>query len=73
MVRGDVLRTIRLVEHDFRFDPELTAKLALRGIQIAEFPISYKPRSVKEGKKINWKDGLAAIFHIIKYNLFTKK
>ena len=56
MVRGDVLRTIRLVEHDFRFDPELTAKLALRGIHIAEFPISYKPRSVKEGKKINWKD-----------------
>jgi glycosyltransferase involved in cell wall biosynthesis len=56
MVRTDVLRTIILHEDDFRFDPELTAKLALRGVAIAEFPVTYRPRSVSEGKKINWKD-----------------
>ncbi len=56
MVRGDVLRTIRLKENDFRFDPELTAMLARHGIPIAEFPVSYHPRTKREGKKINWKD-----------------
>ena len=44
-----------------------------KGIKIKELPISYKPRSIAEGKKINWKDGLAAIWHIIRFNLFTKK
>lgn len=56
LVRTDVLKTITLKENDFRFDPELTVKLAKKGIRIAEFPISYHPRSIKEGKKINWKD-----------------
>lgn len=56
MVRTDILRTLPLQERDFRFDPELTAMLARRGIPIREFPISYHPRSVQEGKKINWRD-----------------
>lgn len=56
MVRLDVLKTLPLREDDFRFDPELTVKLALQGHAIAELPISYTPRSVQEGKKINWKD-----------------
>lgn len=56
MVRQDVLRTIKLKERDFRFDPELTSLLALKGAFIAEHPISYAPRSVEEGKKICWKD-----------------
>jgi len=56
MVRTDLLRTISLKENDFRFDPELTCALALRKISIAEYPISYVPRSIAEGKKIGWKD-----------------
>lgn len=56
MVRLDVLKGFRLRENDFRFDPELTAILLRRGVSIIEHPISYAPRSVKEGKKICWKD-----------------
>jgi glycosyltransferase involved in cell wall biosynthesis len=56
MVRRDVLESLQLREDDFRFDPELTAELALRRIAIAELPISYHPRTVAEGKKICWKD-----------------
>lgn len=56
MVRTDILKTLPLKENDFRFDPELTVMLARRGISIREYPVSYHPRSVAEGKKINWKD-----------------
>ncbi len=56
MVRGDVLKTLPLKENDFRFDPELTVMLALCGHRISELPVSYSPRSVEEGKKINWRD-----------------
>ncbi|MBI2636103.1 glycosyltransferase family 2 protein [Candidatus Peregrinibacteria bacterium] len=56
MVRTDLLKTLPLRENDFRFDPELTAMLARRGVPIAEYPISYNPRTVAEGKKINWRD-----------------
>ena len=56
MVRGDILQTLPLCENDFRFDPELTVMLLRRGYTIAEQPISYHPRSMEEGKKINWTD-----------------
>jgi glycosyltransferase involved in cell wall biosynthesis len=56
MVRTDVLKGINLRENDFRFDPELTCHLALRHIKILEYPVSYHPRTVAEGKKICWKD-----------------
>ncbi len=56
MVRLDVLRRLRLKENDFRFDPELTCQLALLPVPIIELPISYHPRTIEEGKKINWKD-----------------
>ncbi|TSC60073.1 MAG: glycosyl transferase 2 [Candidatus Peregrinibacteria bacterium Greene0416_62] len=56
MVRTDILKTLPLQENDFRFDPELTVMLARRSVPIREFPISYRPRSVEEGKKINWRD-----------------
>lgn len=55
----------------FGIDPELTAWVARLNFRIVEVPISYAGRTYEEGKKINWKDGLAAIFHIIKFNLFT--
>ncbi len=56
MVRGDILKTLPLKENDFRFDPELTVMILRRGHTISEYPISYHPRSMEEGKKINWTD-----------------
>lgn len=56
MVRSDVLHSFKLKENDFRFDPELTAILLKKGVNIIEYPISYHPRSIAEGKKICWKD-----------------
>lgn len=56
----------------FGIDPELTAWAAKFKFKITEVPISYQGRTYAEGKKINWKDGLAAIWHIIRFNLFTK-
>ena len=56
MVQTDLLKMIPLRENDFRFDPELTALLARFEVPIAEYPISYAPRTIEEGKKISWKD-----------------
>ena len=63
----------RLRSKRFGIDPELTAWAAKFNFKITEVPISYQGRTYAEGKKINWKDGLAAVWHIIKFNLFTKK
>ncbi len=63
----------RLVSKRFGIDPELTAWVAKFNLRITEVPISYSGRTYGEGKKINWKDGLAAIWHIIKLNLLTIK
>ena len=57
----------------FGIDPELTAWVGKMNLRVVEVPISYKGRTYAEGKKITWKDGLAAIWHIIKYNIFTRK
>ena len=57
----------------FGIDPELTAWVGKLHFKVVEVPISYSGRTYREGKKINWKDGLAAIFHIIRFNLFTHR
>lgn len=69
LVRTDILRTLPLSENDFRFDPELTVMLARRGIPIAEYPISYHPRTVAEGKKINWKDWFKWVWVFVKWRV----
>jgi len=51
----------------FEFCPEVTAKVAKKGYKIYEVPINYNPRSIKEGKKIRFKDALKAVFTLIKY------
>ena len=56
----------------FGFEPEFTAKVARNKFRIFEVPISYNGRDYSEGKKITWKDGIAAIYYIIKYSLFKK-
>jgi glycosyltransferase involved in cell wall biosynthesis len=71
--RAEVVKRIRVESNRFGFEPEITAKAAKMGCRIFEVPISYSRRDYSEGKKINWKDGMAAIYWIIKYNLFRKR
>ena len=64
----EIIKGIDLKENRFGFEPEVTAKVArIRGIRIYEVGISYYGRTYAEGKKINWKDGLRAIYCIVKY------
>jgi glycosyltransferase involved in cell wall biosynthesis len=68
--RADVLKKITLKSNRFGFEPEVTLKLARLKCRIYEVPISYSGRDYSEGKKIGWKDGLAAFFHILRYAFF---
>lgn len=71
--RAEVLKKIKIESHRFGFEPEITAKIAKMGCRIYEVPISYWGRDYSEGKKINWKDGIAAIYWILKFNLFRRR
>jgi len=73
MVRGDLMRGLVLTSDRFGFEPEVTARLAQAQARIYEVPISYAGRTYAEGKKINWKDGVAALWHIVRYNLVRPK
>ncbi|MEP6729329.1 MAG: glycosyltransferase family 2 protein [bacterium] len=68
-VRGDLARSLHLTSDRFGFEPEITARLAHRDARIYEVPISYAGRTYAEGKKINWRDGVAAFWHILKFTL----
>lgn len=70
MMRTKVFQKIKIKENRFGFEPEITAKLANLNCRVYEVGISYKGRKYEEGKKINWKDGLWAVWCILKYNLF---
>ncbi len=69
MIRADIFKKMTLECNRFGFEPEVTAKLAKARCRIYEVPISYRARPYDEGKKIGWKDGLAAIWFIFKYNV----
>jgi len=69
-VRGDLARQLQLRSERFGFEPEITARLARVNARIFEVPVSYSGRTYQEGKKITWRDGMAALFHILRYNLF---
>jgi len=72
--RREIIDKIRLREDRFGFEPEFTAKVAaLDGLRIYEVPISYHGRTYAEGKKITWRDGIAALWHIIKYNFLVSR
>ena len=73
-MRGELARSLvgRLTSDRFGFEPELTARLAQAQARIYEVPISYSGRTYAEGKKIGWKDGVAAFWHILRFNLITK-
>jgi glycosyltransferase involved in cell wall biosynthesis len=68
--RREIIQSIKICEDRFGFEPEITAKVAKLNCRIYEVGISYYGRTYQEGKKIGWKDGLRAIFCIIKYNLW---
>lgn len=70
MVRAPLMKSLVLTTDRFGFEPELTARLAQARARIWEIPISYSGRTYEEGKKIGWKDGVAAFFHIVRFNLF---
>jgi glycosyltransferase involved in cell wall biosynthesis len=66
---ADVIRSISIESDGFAWEPEVTAKIARRGIPIVEVPISYDPRSFEDGKKVGWKDGIQAVWTLVKYRI----
>lgn len=69
MFKIDLIKSIRIESNGFEIEPEITAKILKRGIKIKEVPINYNPRSVSEGKKIGWKDGMKAIWTLLYWRL----
>ena len=73
LFRADIIKSIKLKEKRFGFEPEVTQKIArIKGIRIYEVGISYYGRTYEEGKKIGWRDGFKALYCIIKYGLFRQ-
>lgn len=70
--RREVIQNIEIEENRFGFEPEVTAKIARRGLRVMEVAVSYYPRSFDEGKHIGWKDGVRAIYCIFKYGIWRR-
>lgn len=68
--RREVLKDLSLKSDRFGFEPEFTMKIAKRGYRLYEVPISYRGRTYREGKKIGWKDGIAALYTIVRFRFF---
>jgi len=73
MVKAPLMKSLILTSDRFGFEPEVTARLAQAKARIWEIPISYSGRTYAEGKKIGWRDGLAAFWHIMRFNLFPPR
>jgi len=67
--KAEIIRNINLQEKDFAFCEEITAKVIRKGYKIKEVAISYSPRSIKEGKKIKFRDGIKGLWTILKYRI----
>ena len=73
LFKADIIKSLKLKENRFGFEPEVTAKISrIPNIRIYEVGISYYGRTYDEGKKIGWKDGMRAIYSILKYNIFSR-
>jgi len=70
--RRDVLRRLTLTSDRFGFEPEVTVKVAKLGCRVYEVPIRYYGRTYQEGKKITWRDGVAALLHLLRYRFFGR-
>jgi glycosyltransferase involved in cell wall biosynthesis len=73
MVKAPLMKSLVLTSDRFGFEPEITARLAQSKARIWEIPISYSGRTYAEGKKIGWRDGVAAFWHIVRFNLFPPR
>ncbi len=73
MVRAPLMKSLVLTSDRFGFEPEITARLAQARARIWEMAISYSGRTYAEGKKIGWRDGVAAIWHILRFNLLPPR
>jgi glycosyltransferase involved in cell wall biosynthesis len=73
VIRTPLAKKLVLTSNRFGFEPEVTARLAQARARIWELPISYSGRTYEEGKKIGWKDGVAALRHILVYNMFPPR
>jgi glycosyltransferase involved in cell wall biosynthesis len=73
LIRADLFKRLPLSSNRFGFEVEITARLAQARARIWELPISYSGRTYAEGKKITWRDGVAALFHILRYNLLVPR
>jgi len=73
MVRAPLMKSLVLTSDRFGFEPEITARLAQARARIWELAISYSGRTYEEGKKIGWRDGVAAIGHILRFNLWVPR
>lgn len=74
LFKADIIKKIHLTEKRFGFEPEVTIKIArIPKIKLYEISISYYARGIDEGKKIGWKDGIRAVYCILKYGLFRAK
>ncbi len=71
--KTEIIKSIKIEENRFGFEPEITAKISKMNLRIYEIGISYYGRTYAEGKKIGWKDGIRAIYCIVKYNLWDSK
>jgi glycosyltransferase involved in cell wall biosynthesis len=72
MFRREVIQSIDIKENRFGFEPEITARVARQKVRIYEVGISYYGRTYEDGKKIGWKDGIRAIYAILKYNIWCR-
>jgi glycosyltransferase involved in cell wall biosynthesis len=70
--RRDVIQSLSLHQDRFGFEPEVTARLARRGVRIAEAPVSYRPRGYAEGKKIGFRDALNTLYCIVRYGVWDR-
>ncbi|NOT09024.1 MAG: glycosyltransferase family 2 protein [Gemmatimonadales bacterium] len=73
MVRAPLMKSLVLTSDRFGFEPEITARLAQAKARIWEVPITYSGRTYEEGKKIGWRDGVAAFWHIFRFNFFPPR
>jgi len=71
LIKKDILNQINIKSNRFNFEPEITAKILKLGYKIYEVPISYMGRGYNEGKKIGWKDGIIALYCLIKYRFWN--
>jgi glycosyltransferase involved in cell wall biosynthesis len=70
MFRAEVLEQVNIRSFDFAFEPEFTAKVARKRYRIWEVPISYSGRTYEEGKKIGWRDGVVALWAVLRYSFW---